>query len=54
MYILFLVLSFAYSCGRALSETMRTFMTRIMGMILRAIAVEMTTTGLRAVFPGLA
>ena len=36
------------------SETMRTVMTRIMGMILLAIAVEMTTTGLRAVFPGLA
>ncbi len=40
--------------GRALSETMRTVMTWIMGMILLAIAVEMTTTGLLAVFPGLA
>lgn len=52
--MLFVVLYFASSFGRALSETMRTVMTRIMGMILLAIAVEMTTTGLRAVFPGLA
>ena len=52
--MLFVVLYFASYFGRALSETMRTVMTRIMGMILLAIAVEMTTTGLRAVFPGLA
>lgn len=52
--LLFVVLYFASYFGRALSETMRTVMTRIMGMILLAIAVEMTTTGLRAVFPGLA
>jgi multiple antibiotic resistance protein len=52
--MMFLVLYFASFFGKALSETMRTIMTRIMGMILLAIAVEMTSTGLKAVLPGLA
>ncbi len=52
--MMFVVLYFASYFGKALSETMRTIMTRIMGMILLAIAVEMTATGLRTVFPGLA
>lgn len=52
--MIFVVLYFASFFGKALSETMRTIMTRVMGMILLAIAVEMTATGLKAVFPGLA
>ncbi|MEO5754374.1 MAG: MarC family protein, partial [Chthoniobacterales bacterium] len=51
--MLFAVLYFAAFFGRALSETMRTIMTRVMGMILLAIAVEMATAGLKSVLPGL-
>ncbi|MEP2715017.1 MarC family protein [Pseudophaeobacter sp.] len=52
--LLFLVLFFASSFGKALSNTMRVIMARLMGMILLAIAIEMIVTGARAVFPGLA
>lgn len=48
-----LVLYFASVFGRVLSETMRVIMTRLMGMILLAIAVSMVFTGLKAVFPAL-
>ena len=47
------VLFFAGNIGHVLSTTMRTIMTRIMGMILLAIAVGMITAGLSALLPGL-
>jgi len=37
-----------------LSQTGRVIMTRLMGMILAAIAVEMITSGLSVLLPGLA
>jgi multiple antibiotic resistance protein len=52
--ILFVVLFFASFFGKVLSDTMRVIMTRLMGMILLAIAVEMVVAGLTAVLPGLA
>lgn len=52
--LLFLVLFFASAFGRVLTGTMRVIMTRLMGMILLAIAVEMVVAGLKAVLPGLA
>jgi multiple antibiotic resistance protein len=51
--ILAVVLFFSTDIGHLLSQTLRTIMTRLMGMILAAIAVEMVVTGLSAVFPGL-
>ncbi|WP_306112661.1 MULTISPECIES: MarC family protein [unclassified Roseovarius] len=52
--MLFIVLFFASFFGKMLSDTMRVIMTRLMGMILLAIAVEMIIAGLKAVLPGLA
>ncbi|AXI48065.1 antibiotic resistance protein MarC [Sulfitobacter sp. SK012] len=52
--ILFVVLFFASFFGKVLSDTMRVIMTRLMGMILLAIAVEMVVAGIKAVLPGLA
>lgn len=52
--MLFGVLFFASFFGKALSDTMRVIMTRLMGMILLAIAVEMIVAGLKACLPGLA
>ena len=52
--ILFVVLFFASSFGKVMTNTMRMIMTRLMGMILLAIAVEMIVTGAKAVLPGLA
>ena len=52
--LLFLVLFFASYFGKVLSDTMRVIMTRLMGMILLAIAVEMIFAGAKAVLPGLA
>lgn len=52
--MLFVVLFFSSSFGKVLSETMRVIMTRLMGMILLAIAVEMVVDGLKVVLPGLA
>lgn len=46
------VLWFAPSIGHHLSQTLRVIMTRLMGMILAAIAVEMILTGLGHTFPG--
>jgi len=37
-----------------MSLTLRTIMTRLMGMILAAIAVGMLAAGLSKLFPGLA
>lgn len=44
----------ASAIGRHLSQTARTIMTRLMGMILAAIAVDMIVSGLKALLPGLA
>ncbi|MCV6824341.1 MULTISPECIES: MarC family protein [Halocynthiibacter] len=54
LLMLFIVLYFASFFGKALTSTMRVIMTRLMGMILLAIAVEMIVDGLKAVLPGLA
>ena len=51
---MFLVLHFASLFSRVLSESMRVIMTRLMGMILLAIAVSMVFAGLKAIFPVLA
>jgi multiple antibiotic resistance protein len=48
------VLFFASSIGHLLSQKLRVIMTRLMGMILAAIAVQMIVAGLLTVFPGLA
>lgn len=52
--MLFVVLFFASFFGKVLTDTMRVIMTRLMGMILLAIAVEMIVAGTKAVLPGLA
>lgn len=52
--LLGVVLFFAGDIGRLLTATMRTIMTRIMGMILMAIAVGMVAAGLKTLLPGLA
>lgn len=49
-----IVLWFAGAIGRHMSQTLRTIMTRLMGMILAAIAIEMIAAGAKALFPGLA
>ncbi|MEP0964145.1 MAG: MarC family protein [Lentilitoribacter sp.] len=54
LVMLFVVLFFASFFGKVLSDTMRVIMTRLMGMILLAIAVEMMVAGAKAVLPGLA
>lgn len=54
LVMLFVVLFFASEFGKVLSETMRTITTRLMGMILLAISVEMIVAGLSVVLPGLA
>lgn len=51
---LFLVLFFAAAIGKIMSVRMRVVMTRLMGMILAAIAVEMVFDGAKALLPGLA
>ena len=48
------VLHFSSTIGRHMSLTLRTIMTRLMGMILAAIAVGMLSAGLSKLFPGLA
>lgn len=40
--------------GKHMSQTARTIMTRLMGMILAAIAVSMMAAGLKGLLPGLA
>lgn len=49
-----LVFAFGAQIGKKLSATARSIMSRLMGMILAAIAVDMMATGLKAVLPGLA
>ncbi|MFD3191336.1 MarC family protein [Sedimentitalea sp. HM32M-2] len=51
--ILGLVLFFAGNLGAYLSATARVIMTRVMGMILAAIAVDMIASGLKTLLPGL-
>jgi len=51
---LFVVLYFAAAIGKLLSARMRVIMTRLMGMILAAIAVGMVVGGLKILLPGLA
>jgi len=48
-----LVLAFAAQIGTLLSQTLRVIVLRLMGMILVAVAVDMTATGLKAILPGL-
>ncbi|RWR54778.1 MarC family protein [Sinirhodobacter huangdaonensis] len=47
------VLWFSGTITRVTTQTLRVIMTRLMGMILIAIAVDMATTGLKALLPGL-
>jgi len=54
LVLLFLVLFFASAFGKVMSETARVITTRLMGMILLAIAVEMIVAGLTVLLPGLA
>ena len=54
MALMAVVLVFASSIGRLMSQTLRVIMTRLMGMVLAAISVEMMTAGLKALLPGLA
>lgn len=51
--VLFMVLFFASFFGRVLTDTMRVIMTRLMGMILLAIAIEMVFAGVKTILPGL-
>ncbi len=51
--LLFLVFYFASYFGKVLSATMRVIMTRLMGMVLLAISVEMIFAGIKAILPGL-
>lgn len=52
LVILGVVLYFAGAIGHHLSQTLRVIMTRLMGMILAAIAVEMFIGGLKSLLPG--
>lgn len=54
MLLLFAVLFFAAQIGKIMSQTLRTITTRLMGMILLAIAVDMIIAGLTKLLPGLA
>ncbi|MDK3017955.1 MarC family protein [Pseudodonghicola flavimaris] len=49
-----IVFYFAANIGHLMSQTLRTVMIRLMGMILAAIAVDMIAGGLRTLLPGLA
>lgn len=53
LVLLFVVLWFAPAIGHRMSQTLRVIMTRLMGMILAAIAVEMVIAGLQALIPAL-
>ena len=52
--LLGIVLHFSATIGHHMSITLRTIMTRLMGMILAAIAVGMLAIGLKNLLPGLA
>ncbi|MCA0422879.1 MAG: MarC family protein [Proteobacteria bacterium] len=51
LLIMFLGFYFAAQIGAVMSETMRVITTRIMGMILLAISVEMVAVGAMKIFP---
>lgn len=51
---LLVVLWFAPTIGHHLSQTLRVIMTRLMGMILAGISVQMLVAGLSVLLPGLA
>ncbi|WP_299130183.1 MarC family protein [uncultured Amaricoccus sp.] len=51
--LLGLTLTFAAAIGHHLSATLRVIMSRLMGMILLAIAVSMLATGIKALLPAL-
>lgn len=48
------VLAFASTIGHYMSQTLRVITTRVMGMVLAAIAAAMIAAGLKALLPGLA
>ena len=52
--LLAIVLTFSSQIGHYLGQSMRVIMTRLMGMILSAIAVSMIAAGLKVLLPGLA
>lgn len=54
LVLMALVLWFAGSIGHRMSQTLRTVMTRLMGVILAAIAVGMIAAGVKVLLPGLA
>lgn len=54
LVIMYVILFFASSIGHILSNKMRAIMTRVMGMLLAAIAVSMIVAGLNILMPGLA
>lgn len=47
------VLAFAARIGQVMSQSLRVITIRLMGMILAAVAIDMTVTGLKALLPGL-
>lgn len=53
IFLLFVVLFFAAQIGKMMSQTLRVITTRLMGMILLAISVDMVIAGLTAVLPAL-
>lgn len=53
LVMLGVVLYFSAGIGAHLSMTMRTIMTRLMGMILASVAIQMLVAGLGALLPGL-
>ncbi len=54
MLIMGVVLALGTAIGQYMSQKLRIIVTRLMGMILAAIAVEMITEGLKALMPALA
>lgn len=54
MLIMGVVLAAGTAIGQYMSQKLRIIVTRLMGMILAAIAVEMITEGLKALLPALA
>jgi multiple antibiotic resistance protein len=52
--VLFLILTLAEPIGRYLDEIKLNILNRIFGLLLAAIAVEVTANGLKALFPVLA
>jgi multiple antibiotic resistance protein len=51
--LLAVVLFFAGNIGKYLGASLRVVMTRLMGLVLAAIAVEMMAAGLKSLLPGL-